>query len=427
MNKNNIFYRDALSMLTPFRFDIAAKHYYAKYKDVKSNFPLDLYLSHLQVWNNFSEFNNNNKQNKESFVSEFNNIIDSIEKDGFDESKSVVPIDKSTNSPLNGAHRIATCILKEKMVACCEAPSESGQLDCSYYFFKNRSVFVEGGLNQTYLDAMALNYAKLKNNTFMITLFPTALCKFEKAREIIVNSTDVVCEKAVPLGKYGPFNFIRTLYDGEPWAGNWQVGFQGVNSKAEQCYNAQGPTYVFLVQTDDPDTLRTLKQNVRDLYNVGNHSIHINDYHYETIRIASAVFNQNSINFLNELKPTYLKNFELYFQKYKNWHAIGNHDQDDFCVDASAVLSAYGLRDCRDLDFLYAGEDINTGLTEINCHNEELKYYRHHKDDIIFNPNNHFYYNGFKFASPEVIRQMKKNRSEPKDLVDVQLLSGVMQ
>jgi hypothetical protein len=426
MSEKEIFYCDPVDLLTPLRFDISAKHYYAKNKDKRTKFPKDLYAHHIEVWNNFSEYGDPSKQNKEDFINQFNNIIESIKETGFNQEKSLIPIHREIDSPLNGAHRLAASIVHNKKVACYRAPDKDGQLDCSYYFLRSREENVLGGLNKQYADFMALNYAKLKKNSFIVTLFPSALDRINEARDIVFRRTSVVYEKPVYLENFGPFNFIRTLYDGEPWAGNWQVGFQGVLSKVQQCYPRLGPTYVFLVQTDDPQILRSVKEEIRSLYNVGNHSVHINDYHNETVRIASCVFNNNSVHFVNNSEPKYLKNFETYFSRYRNWLSRSNYDTDEFCVDASAILSAYGLRDCRDLDFLYGGKHIESGIHEVNCHNEELKYYLHHKDDIIFNPSNHFYHLGLKFATLDVLGKMKNNRAENKDFVDLQLIKRIL-
>mgnify|MGYP003137343877 CR=1 FL=1 len=261
--EKQIFYCDAIDLLTPLRFDISAKHYYAKYKNIDSDYPLRLYKHHLEVWNNFSEFGNPDKQNADAFVQQFHSIIASIESDGFDEKESTIPVSKKILTPLNGAHRIGSCILYDKKVACHKAPEEEGQLNCSYYFFNSRDEHVVGGLNEDFADTMALNYAKLKKNTFIITLFPTAIQRLSEARDIIINGVDVVYEKPVSFTEWGPFNFVQTLYHGEEWAGNWSVGFQGLVSKTQQCYNPLNYTYVFLVQTDNPENLRTLKENTQ--------------------------------------------------------------------------------------------------------------------------------------------------------------------
>ncbi len=48
-----------------------------------------------------------------------------------------------------------------------------------------------------------------------------------------------------------------------------------------------------------------------------------------------------------------------------------------------------------------------------------------HKDDILFNPDNHFYWNNIKFASLDSVKKLKAHRGEEKDLVDVKLMEGV--
>ena len=95
-------------------------------------------------------------------------------------------------------------------------------------------------------------------------------------------------------------------------------------------------------------------------------------------------------------------------------------------MDASAVLSVYGLRECRDLDFLYRGENIETNVLDVNCHNFDAHDYIIGKDEIIFNPENHFYYEGIKFATLETIRDMKINRNEEKDRRDVALINSCL-
>ena len=81
------------------------------------------------------------------------------------------------------------------------------------------------------------------------------------------------------------------------------------------------------------------------------------------------------------------------------------------------MLSAYGLRDCRDLDFLHLRDINNLGLM-IECHNAESHHYRVPKNEIIYNPQNHFYFHGVKFASLSVVDDMKEYRGEEKDKRD---------
>ena len=54
-----------------------------------------------------------------------------------------------------------------------------------------------------------------------------------------------------------------------------------------------------------------------------------------------------------------------------------------------------------------------------------LSYYTKTKDDIIYNPENHFYFNGFKFVSLNILREMKKKRNEIKDQNDLKLIMNL--
>jgi hypothetical protein len=157
--------------------------------------------------------------------------------------------------------------------------------------------------------------------------------------------------------------------------------------------------------------------------NVGKHSIHINDTQEETWRIASSVFNENSIHFLNQKNNLNTPKFDQLYDDYclliKN-----RSDCEDFCIDSSAVLSAYGLRDCRDLDFLHL-KNIGNLNNEIECHNDWSHFYTTVKNEIIYNPINHFYFHGIKFASLEIIKNMKKRRNEEKDRKDVYLIGSM--
>ena len=90
---------------------------------------------------------------------------------------------------------------------------------------------------------------------------------------------------------------------------------------------------------------------------------------------------------------------------------------------SSAVMAAYGLRDCRDLDFLSHAEPAPaTPHPGLGCHNKEIDHYGVHRDEIIYNPQHHFYHRGLKFCTLNVVKVMKWKRREPKDLVDLQLI-----
>ena len=180
---------------------------------------------------------------------------------------------------------------------------------------------------------------------------------------------------------------------------------------------------VYLFESNQPEKVIECKKEIRNLFDIGNHSVHSSDNRKESITLAETLFVPNSIHFLNYAKLAHFNKFESWLKKYRKWIEMNNLNMECFCIDASAILSAYGLRKCADLDYLHHGYDnISTGDNYIASHNSSIHHHVYDKDDIIFNPDNHFYYKNVKFAALHVIRAMKHKRNEPKDRVDVAMI-----
>ena len=93
---------------------------------------------------------------------------------------------------------------------------------------------------------------------------------------------------------------------------------------------------------------------------------------------------------------------------------------DNTVITGSTILSLYGLRDCKDIDLIYYNNP------PADSHNQYLEtHYKLTLDQIVNDPRYHLYYNGFKYVSLDVIKNMKKIRNEPKDIVDVQLIEKI--
>ena len=132
------------------------------------------------------------------------------------------------------------------------------------------------------------------------------------------------------------------------------------------------------------------------------------------------MLNANSLHFLNNARSGRLRNFSELFRNLKDWIAQEHLDGRMFCVDGSAVLAAYGLRDANDLDYLYAGVPVVHGPSAlVSCHNAELSHYGAPLDDLVMDPRNYFFFDGVKFLAIHIIREMKSARGEAKDSSDV--------
>ena len=93
---------------------------------------------------------------------------------------------------------------------------------------------------------------------------------------------------------------------------------------------------------------------------------------------------------------------------------------DNEIITGSTVLSLYGLRDCKDIDKIYYNNPPS------DSHNQYIgTLYKLTLDAMINNPLYHLYHNGFKYVSLDVIKNMKKIRNEPKDIIDVKLAEEI--
>ena len=187
---------------------------------------------------------------------------------------------------------------------------------------------------------------------------------------------------------------------------------EGIRRKGNQCFMGKTRVTFVLVDAKNLETVKEMKNKIRALFKVGNHSVHISDYHEDAIRIAKTVFNDNSIHFLNNRKNILFPNYSKLMNAIK--------PDDNKVITGSAVLSLYGLRDCKDIDLIYYNNP------PADSHNQYLEsHYKLTLDNIINNPLYHLYYQGFKYVSLNVISNMKKVRNEPKDIIDVQLMEKI--
>ena len=216
----------------------------------------------------------------------------------------------------------------------------------------------------------------------------------------------------------GVNNLIKEQYRGEEWIGGLFPKGWSPGGKASRCVLANGvnPVLYISICMNDVNKCIELKEKCRGLYNLGKHSLHMSDYTEDTFRISSALLNKNSVHFLNngtnDISNETKKLLEKYFKQ---------DITEDYCLTSSLILEMYGLRKANDIDYLHKDDDKLDGF---GVHSGEwLTHYGIAKDEIIYNPDNYFYFNGLKFVSLEIIKKMKQNRKEKKDVADLQLIS----
>lgn len=383
--------RNPIDLLTYKRFDVPIKYMYAS--NLSSNFYKNAYKEHLRVWNNFRE-GTPNKNGFEDFDNAFKSIINSV----VDEP---VPVNNEGHLA-NGAHRLAAALYHQRPINTRNTKSNE-----NYPILADYKYFAKKGLSQTIMKRTALEYAKLKPNTHIICLFPIAHTRIQEVMNIISKYCNIFYHSSTQLNSEGQLGLMKEIYLDDGWANE-----EGIRRKGNQCFMGNPNVTFVLVDGKNLETVKEMKKKIRALFNVGNHSVHINDSHEETVRIAKTVFNDNSIHFLNNRK-------NISFPKYKKL-MTNMKPNDNEVITGSTVLSLYGLRDCKDIDLIYYNNP------PADSHNQYLEtHYKLTLDDIINNPLYHLYYQGFKYVSLNVIKNMKKLRNEQKDIIDVNLIEKI--
>lgn len=403
-------------LLTYNRLDLAIKILYIKMLSRKVEFAKQLYAEHIKALSlgAFSEPGNNTKNNLDDYITEFSEIFKNISKNGFDSDISLVPL-AIDGSIANGAHRVAAAYVSKQKVSAIKLDAPIHKYD--YNFFLNR------GMKRSDIDIAVSKFIEYTPNTFVAIVWPVAKGKDEELAQLF---SKVVYRKYVTLSYNGLHNLITQVYNGEPWLGERKDNFRGAANKVINCYKPSGQLRVISFQSDSLDEVVKLKEDIRTLYSIGKHSVHITDTHNEAVQVSRMLFNEKSIHFLNHAKPTKYESTHEKINELKKFINENNLNHEEVLVDSSTTLSLYGLRKSKDIDILTVQNEISAHQY-IEPHDSELKYHQEEKDELIFNPGFYFYYDGLKFLAFDQLYKMKSNRAEPKDIYDLDMMRGLVE
>lgn len=419
LNTDDSFARwtDPVELVSARRFDLGAKLIYARLRERGVDIPWTefAYRHHLQVWGNFIE-ESPPKNSYAQYKQAYDEILDVTKTCKGRGLISLIPLSKDGYA-LNGAHRISAAITHRREVLTTRIDMPKTFCNFDYRFFRWGAE--EAGIHcDEAWDAMALVMCETMPNGFMITRFPAGNGRDERIDEILSRYGEIVYERAVDFTEAGKLNLIRAIYEGESWVGSLDDNFYHARNKARDVFLDGSQAHFILFNAKPGVDLAEAKQTIRDLFQRGKNSIHINDRREEAVRIARAVFNANSRHFLNYAQLALFETFEELFASYSSATTATN-DPERFCISGSAVLACYGMRDCRDLDYLHTGKSLVLS-DEISSHNDHIG---NHIDaspaEVVFDPRKHFYYRGMKFASLGVVRALKAARREAKDEADI--------
>ncbi|MBW3110293.1 hypothetical protein KYJ26_00355 [Bacillus sp. MCCB 382] len=415
---------DACDLLVKERIDLVAKIKYVEFKDkgYDLSFIKELYAAHIEAFSlgSFSEPGNSEKNTIEKYIKTFDNLIDNIKNNGINKDKSVIPVGYN-NAILDGAHRVAIAAYYKLKVPIIRFNNLSATYDVKY--FKERL------LDERYIDYLVNEYCKLKGNQFVACVWPKAKDK-DKRKELdalINNSCEVIYKKKIKVGYDGLHNLMFQIYSGQGWIGNIKNNFEGAKNKRDACYDKNEILTAYVIENISFEDVLNLKKKIRDIFNIGNHSIHITDTKEEVVQMVNLLLNENSVQFLNNGKPNHYVQFNHFIDKLKAKLIEYNLPLEEFTIDSSSTMALYGLRDVEDIDFLTISKEYKVLEDDyFHNHHDFVKYYNQTLDNLVLNPQNYFYFSDLKFTTLDVILEFKKNRFEYKDQVDVKLIENIM-
>ena len=391
---------DPKKLLSPNRLDIIYKILYLRGINKRSDYATQCYLEHIRCFNfgKYSEFGNPKKNSAKNFLRVFKEIDKEIELAGFDSSKSIIPL-ASDGSILNGSHRIASSIVRNKKVSCIKLSCDPCIYD--YNFFVNRLV------NKIWLEDIILNYLIESNHFSVALVWPRANLKNKTLKKFFEK---IIYFKEIKININGLDQLIKLVYKDEDWI-NKTKNNQGSMLKTTKCFKINKPIKLIIFESRSTSYDLKVKSNIRDFCKVGNHSIHTTDNKSDAIRIAKILLNENSINFINnhcyknkKENINYLIDLE---RKIKN----SNFLHEDCIMSYKSSLNLYGLKKnhSKRNNKIYSlnKNKKNKKIKNFNIINISAK--EKLPSEIFFNPNYFFWYRNLKFISSKGILYLHKN------------------
>lgn len=425
---------DIKKLINENRIDLIIGFNYVDFYENKYNtdFFVNLFIEYKKSFNNLYEIVDNKKyQGKDDFLKRFNTLIENIKKMGTNHTKIPVLICNDQYWLLNGFHRVSILhyynLIGNFNITNCK--------NIQYRWYPtNIQYFLERGYSKNYCNYIIYEFLKIYKKKFnCIILFPNN----RKLPDNLYNEINSIYTLNIDVNKYNnnfKNNFIQLLYYYENWCINGKFTIKSAN-----CFKTNGMLKIFFIEHTKLNKLVDFKERVRNFYDIGKDSIHIPDTQNENDNILQ-LLNNNTLSFLKKTPSLYIKftNFNILFKKLKIFLKSNNIDSKKICITGSSVLSVYSIRDCNDIDLFIDKKYIN--IFKNTCFDNHNKYtinkhYSKHFEDIIYNPDNHFYYQNIKFCNLSLILYNKHYRvkhklfgevSIKKDLKDINYIENII-
>ncbi len=280
---------NARSLLHVSRFDLFAKLYYINNMGSNRKQALRVYESHIMAFNpDGHEPGRDDKNGVLDFVTAFDRIIEHFKEYSFDETISVIPVDKN-GVILDGSHRVAALAYFNKDVTIAKYNDVESKCLFDFNYFMNR------GLSWDVCDVIAFEMVKWCDNLLVACLWPRLGDSTIKKNAVqqISGKHKVAFIKRIPVRLDSLTRFIREIYKDQPWTSRSVA----VNDKALRVYGKKNRMvwFVFFENNLPLEEVVEEKEKWRELYGFAKDSLHVTDNINETCQIAYLTLTQEGL------------------------------------------------------------------------------------------------------------------------------------
>lgn len=395
-------------LIVPERLDVIAKIAYLRYKELCPSLADDIYKESIRIVTNgtFIEYGNEEKNSYETFKRMFDETEQRIQSWGYDEN-NIVPVDEN-GIIMDGAHRLAIAFVQNLKINVARVPVDS-RINYDAYYFRKRMC------DEKILDILLTLMIELMPDLYIANIWPSAVGKTDQIEFLFKeNDIDIIYNKTVNLNDSGAYSYVYQIYYKEDWSGEIENGFSGTNRKSVPCFSKGKDLRIYLLRSASLDKIVNAKMSIREIFNIGNHSIHITDTHEQAIQMSKLLFNDNSITFMNYGNP-------LKYKKSTRKTFDFSHSYNNVTITGSSVMELYGICDANDVDY-FCGDNASEIVGD--SHNQYLSIYGLELGDVLYDQRNFFYYLDIRVLSLKNLYDFKKNRLEGKDKVDIKLMEN---
>jgi hypothetical protein len=395
----------ARTLLSPDRLDVLARYIFVKQRNLGwgVGWGTSIYRHYLETCNADFVDGDKTKSSFSDYLRSFSKLSDSVAREGWDFDKGLIP--HVDGAVVDGAHRLSVALYHEEIVESVQLRGEKQ--------IHSAEVLLRIGISPSVVEQLVTEFISLDEETFAAILFPSSFSLQEKAMNRIRERAKIIHTIDVALTDQGRKNVIELLYGHEPW---WKM--DQLDDFVSLRFPKGGSITAVFFKTNAGQTSRTVKEHAREIF-PAMHFVHANDTHLETRWIADCLLNPNGVQYLNlrpTIQPPHFRELISEFRSRIGSDKVPGH----YCIDSSAVMAAFGIRDCRDLD--YITPEVRTPRlnddSRVSWHNEEYLRFPIPVDELVANPAHHFVYKGIKFMALDTVMFFKRHRWAEKDIVD---------